>query len=91
MAMARPRPAIMTLTDAAASRVREIIDNSDHSREFLIIVVKNRGCSGMAFTLYFAVSLQPVVEFLSFMVFLVLISSKVSFFLLVTHTYFTQD
>lgn len=91
MAMARPRPAIMTLTDAAASRVREIIDNSDHSREFLRIGVKNGGCAGMAYTMEFADARQPGDELLEDKGVRVLIDAKAVLFLLGTEMDFTRD
>ena len=51
MATARPRPAIMSLTPAAAERVREIVENADGAVKGLRIGVKNSGCAGMAYTM----------------------------------------
>ena len=42
---------IMSLTDAAAERVREIIDDSDKPVMGVRVGVKNAGCAGMAYTL----------------------------------------
>jgi len=42
---------IMSLTDAAAERVREIIEDSDRPVVGVRVGVKNAGCAGMAYTL----------------------------------------
>ena len=44
----RPRPQLVTLTDAAAARVREILDEREQG--FLRVGVKNGGCAGMEYT-----------------------------------------
>ncbi|WP_170010625.1 iron-sulfur cluster assembly accessory protein [Starkeya sp. ORNL1] len=54
MAEARPRPSVMRLTDAAASRVREIMARADKPVAGLRVGVKNGGCAGMEYTLEFA-------------------------------------
>lgn len=48
----RPRPKIVTLSDAAAVRIKEIIDNGE--KEYLKIGVKNGGCAGMEYTMEYA-------------------------------------
>lgn len=50
--MARPRPKIVTLTDAAAARVREIIAAGE--KPYLRVGVKNGGCAGMEYVLAYA-------------------------------------
>ena len=47
----RPRPKVMTLTDAAAARMSEIIANSDKPMAALRVGVKNGGCAGMSYTM----------------------------------------
>lgn len=42
---------IMSVTDAAAERVREIIENADTPVIGVRVGVKNAGCAGMAYTL----------------------------------------
>lgn len=42
---------IMSLTDAAAARINEIIEDSDKPVTGVRIGVKNAGCAGMAYTL----------------------------------------
>ncbi len=48
----RPRPKIVTLTDAAAARVREIM--AAGGKPFLRVGVNNGGCAGMEYTLDYA-------------------------------------
>jgi len=48
----RPRPKIVTLSDAAAARVKEIMATS--SKDYLRVGVKNGGCAGMEYTLDYA-------------------------------------
>jgi len=42
---------IMSLTDAAAERIREIMEDTDKPVIGLRVGVKNAGCAGMAYTL----------------------------------------
>ncbi|GJL99141.1 MAG: hypothetical protein DHS20C07_08210 [Methyloligella sp.] len=55
--MSRPLPKVMTVTQAAATRVQEIIENSDKPIAGLKIGVKNGGCAGMEYTLDYAESI----------------------------------
>jgi iron-sulfur cluster assembly protein len=48
----RPRPKVVTLTDAAALRVKELMD--DKGAGFLRVGVKNAGCAGMEYTMGYA-------------------------------------
>ena len=43
----RPRPKLVTLTDAAAGRVREILE--ERGEGYLRVGVKNGGCAGMEY------------------------------------------
>lgn len=52
--VARPRPQVMSITDAAAARVQEIIANSDKPLLGVRVGVKNAGCAGMSYTMEFA-------------------------------------
>ena len=51
MATARPRPAVMRLTERAAERVRELVANADKPIAGVRVGVKNAGCAGMAYML----------------------------------------
>ena len=48
----RPRPKIVTLSDAAAARVQEIIAKGD--KPYLRVGVVNGGCAGMEYKLDYA-------------------------------------
>jgi len=47
----RPKPQVLSITDQAAARVREIVERHDPPLAGLRIGVKNAGCAGMAYTL----------------------------------------
>lgn len=53
------KPKIMTLTDAAAERIREIIDGSDKPVAGVRVGVKNAGCVGMEYTMDFVETPDP--------------------------------
>lgn len=48
---ARPRPSVISLTERAADRVRELIDGNEKPLIGVRVGVKNAGCAGMAYTL----------------------------------------
>jgi iron-sulfur cluster assembly protein len=56
----RPRPKIVTLTDAAATRVKEIVAKGD--KPYLKVGVVNGGCAGMEYTLDYAAEPAPFDE-----------------------------
>jgi iron-sulfur cluster assembly protein len=51
MGIPRLKFQVLSLTDAAAERVREIIENADKPLAGVRVGVKNAGCAGMAYTL----------------------------------------
>lgn len=62
MASIRPRPKVMSLTEAAATRVREIMARSEKPVAGLRIGVKNGGCAGMEYTMEWAEAKGPLDE-----------------------------
>jgi len=61
----RPHPKAVTLTDAAAERVREIMANAEKAYVALRVGVKNGGCAGQEYTFAYAEeigALDEVVE-----------------------------
>ena len=58
----RPRPKVVTLTDRAAERVREIMANAEQSHSGLRVGVKNGGCAGQEYVLEYAEAAQPLDE-----------------------------
>ncbi len=49
-ATSRPRPKVMTLTDAAAERIRALMAKAEDADAALRIGVKKGGCAGMEYT-----------------------------------------
>lgn len=56
--MALAKFAVMTLTESAAERVREIVENADDALG-IRLGIKNGGCAGMSYTLDLAREAQP--------------------------------
>lgn len=56
----RPRPAVVTLTDAAAERVRDLTEAGGHKA--LRVGLKNAGCAGQEYTFAFADEIGPLDE-----------------------------
>lgn len=90
-AQARPRPAVMTLTDAAAERVRAIIARSEKPVAGLRVGVKNGGCAGMEYTVEFAEEAGRFDEVVEDKGVKVLIDPKAILYLLGTQMDFKTD
>jgi iron-sulfur cluster assembly protein len=58
----RPRPQLVTLTDAAAARVRDILAAADRPYIGLRVGVKNGGCAGQEYTFAYAEAVDPLDE-----------------------------
>ena len=58
----RPRPKVVTLTDAAAMRVREIMAKAEKPYAGLRVGVKNGGCAGQEYVLEYAEEAGPLDE-----------------------------
>jgi iron-sulfur cluster assembly protein len=82
MMASKSRFKVMTLTDAAAARVNEIIANSDRPIAGLRVGVKNGGCAGMSYTMEFAEDVSPLDEVIEDKGVKVLIDPKAVLFLL---------
>ena len=74
----------MSLTDAAAERVRQIIARSDKPVLGLRVGVKNGGCAGMEYTMDWATEAKPFDEVIEEKGVKVLIDPKAILFLLGT-------
>ena len=84
MASAKSRFKVVTLTDAAADRVREIMSQSDKPYVGLRVGVKNGGCAGMSYTMEFVEADGPHDEVVEEKGVRVLIDPKAVLFLLGT-------
>jgi iron-sulfur cluster assembly protein len=63
--MSRPRPAVMTMTDRAAARVKAIMASKGADVLGLKVGIKKGGCAGMEYTMEWATSvgrLDDIVE-----------------------------
>jgi iron-sulfur cluster assembly protein len=80
----RPRPKAITLTDAAAGRVREIMARSEEGVRGLRIGVKNGGCAGMEYTMEWAREQKPYEEVVEDKGAVIFIDPKAILFLLGT-------
>ena len=58
----RPRPKVVTLSEAAALRVKEIMDRAEKPYAGLRVGVKNGGCAGQEYVLEYAESAAPMDE-----------------------------
>ena len=55
-------PQMITLTDAAVDRVKNLIDNSDEPVLGLRVGISTKGCSGMSYVFEYANEKQPYEE-----------------------------
>lgn len=76
----RPRPKPVTLSDAAATRVREIMD--ERGVGYLRVGVTNGGCAGMEYVMDYAEKPEPLDEVVEDNGVTILIDAKAVLFLL---------
>jgi iron-sulfur cluster assembly protein len=91
MATARPRPQVMKLTDAAATRIKELMSKSERPIAGLRVGVKNGGCAGMAYTMEYADAVGPTDEVVEDKGVKILIDPKAVLFLLGTEMDYKTD
>lgn len=80
----RPRPKVVTLTDAAAARVKEIMDRADKPYVGLRVGVKNGGCAGQEYVFEYAETKGPIDEVVEDKGVTILIEPKAVLFLIGT-------
>ena len=76
----RPRPKLVTLTDAAAQRVREILD--ERGEGYLRVGVKNGGCAGMEYIMDYVSEIAPFDEVVDDKDVQIVVDSKAVLFIL---------
>ena len=91
MATVRPRPQVMRLTDAAATRIRELTERADKPIAGLRVGVKNGGCAGMSYTVEYADDIKKSDEIVEDKGVKVLVDPKAVLFLLGTEMDFKVD
>ena len=87
----RPRPQLMRLSEAAASRIREILAASERPIAGIRVGVKNGGCAGMSYTMEYAESPDPRDEVVDDKGVRLLIDPKAVLFLLGTEMDYRVD
>ena len=91
MASPRPRPQVMRLTDAAATRIKDILGKAERPIAGVRVGVKNGGCAGMSYTMEYAESVAPHDEVVEDKGVKLLIDPKAVLFLLGTEMDFRVD
>jgi iron-sulfur cluster assembly protein len=80
----RPRPKVVSLTEAAATRVREIMARADKPYIGLRVGVKNSGCAGQEYTLGYVEAPEPLDEIVEDKGVTILVEPKAVLFLIGT-------
>ena len=80
----RPRPKVVSLTEAAAERVRAIMDRAEKPYAGLRVGVKNGGCAGQEYVLEYAEAAGPLDEVVEDKGVRILIDPKAVLFLIGT-------
>ena len=87
----RERPKAVRLTDAAAARIREIVAKAEGRYQGVRVGVTNGGCAGMAYTMDYAESAQPLEEVVEDKGVKIFIDPKAILFLIGTEMDFVKD
>ena len=80
----RPRPKVVTLTDRAAERVKEIMARGEKACVGLRVGVKNGGCAGQEYVLEYAEAAAPLDEVVEDKGVTILVDPKAVLFLIGT-------
>jgi len=80
----RPRPKVVTLSDRAAERVKEIMARAEKPYAGLRVGVKNGGCAGQEYVMEYADSAAPLDEVVEDRGVTILIDPKAVLFLIGT-------
>jgi iron-sulfur cluster assembly protein len=91
MAIPRPRPQVIRLTDAAAERIKYVMANAAQTVVGVRVGVKNGGCAGMAYTMEYAERVEKADEVVEDKGVRVLIDPKAVLFLLGTEMDYKTD
>lgn len=91
MATPRPRPQVMTLTEAAANRVRDIMASATQPVAGIRVGVTKGGCAGMSYKVEYADAVKPGDEVIDDRGVRVLIDPTAVLFLLGTEMDYKTD
>jgi iron-sulfur cluster assembly protein len=89
--MARSRPQAIKLTEAAASRVQELLNKRGKPSLGIRIGVRSKGCSGLSYTLEYADQKDPMDELVEQHGVTVLIDPKATLFILGTEMDYVEE
>jgi iron-sulfur cluster assembly protein len=87
----RPRPQVMSVTAAAAERVKSLIEGRGKPTAGVRIGVRSKGCSGLSYTLEFADKQEPLDEVIDTQGIKLLIDAKASLFLIGTEMGYEEE
>jgi len=87
----RPRPKPVRLTEAAATRIREIMAGAEGAYEGVRVGVTNGGCAGMSYTMDYADRADPLDEVVEDQGVKIFIDPKAILFLLGTEMDFVTE
>ena len=85
------RPPLMRLTDAAAVRVRELLDQRGAESAGVRIGVRSAGCSGLAYSLEYVDEIEPFDEVVTDKGVTVMIDPKAVMFLIGSEMDFVEE
>lgn len=88
---APPRPPMMRLTDAAAGRIRHLLERRGKVSAGIRVGVRHAGCSGLAYNLEYADEAAPFDEVVEDKGVTVLIDPKAVMFLIGSEMDFVED
>jgi iron-sulfur cluster assembly protein len=80
----RPRPKVVSLTEAAATRVKDIMAKAEKPYVGLRVGVKNGGCAGQEYVLEYAEKTEPLDEVVEDKGVTILVEPKAVLFLIGT-------
>ncbi len=84
MAVARPKPQVVRLTEAAAERIKAVMAKAERPIAAVRVGVKNGGCAGMSYFMEYAEKINPLDEVIEEKGVRILIDPKAVLFLLGT-------
>ena len=87
----RERPKAVRLSDAAATRIREIMDNAEGKYQGVRVGVTNGGCAGMSYTMDYAEDVKPLDEVVEDKGVRIFIDPKAILFLIGTEMDFVRE
>ena len=87
----RERPKAVRLSDAAAMRIREIMNNAEGKYQGVRVGVVNGGCAGMSYTMAYAEDAKPFEEVMEEKGVKIFIDPKAIMFLIGTEMDFVQE